>query len=61
MKQIKFQFGHLCVSTDSSRMVFIPKHFGDVPGNVNFLLASTIGAVTKSQARTGVLKKKKVT
>lgn len=39
-------------------MVFIPKDFGNVPGNVNFLQASTIGAVTKSQARSGVLKKK---
>lgn len=39
-------------------MVFIPKHFGDVPGNVSFFLASTIGAVTKSQARSGVQKKK---
>lgn len=58
MKQIKFRLGHLCVNTDSSRMVFIPKDFGNVPGNVNFLQASTIGAVTKSQARSGVLKKK---
>lgn len=24
-------------------MVFIPKHLGDVPGSVNFLLAPTIG------------------
>lgn len=39
-------------------MVFIPKDFGNVPGNVNFLQASTIGAVTKSQARSGVFKKK---
>lgn len=30
------------MGTDSSRMVFIPKHLGDVPGSVSFLLAPTI-------------------
>lgn len=49
------------MGTDSSRMVFIPKHLGDVPGGVSFVLASTIGQGCYKTPNEEFKKKKKST